>query len=90
MAIVSVLMSTIAALAVSLTAWISGNVSAFGAFGLYIGVGFAVMFVTIGALLWLDARRSRPRSLRMKDASVAMHAMATIPARSVSSDWRSR
>lgn len=90
MALVSVLMSMIAALAVSVTAWITGSVSPLGAFGIYIGVGFAVMFVSLGAFIWLDAVRSRPRSLKMKDTTGAMHAMATIPARSGPSDWAQR
>lgn len=90
MALVSVFASTIAALVASVTALIIGDVSLIGAFGIYIGVGFGLMFVSIGAFLWLDALRSRPRSLRMQDTGGAMHAMAAIPARSGSSDWAQR
>jgi hypothetical protein len=83
-------MSMIAALAVTSSAWMSGDVSALGALGLYIGVGFAVMFVSLGGFLWLDARRSRPRSLRIHDRHAPMPAVATVPARNASSDWTRR
>jgi hypothetical protein len=85
MALVSILMSMMAAFAVSMTAWLSGTVSLFEAFGLYIGVGFGVMIASFALFFLASAWRARPQTVMQHGASAGMPALATIPVRSSSS-----
>ena len=85
MALVSILMSMMAAFALSMTAWLAGAVSVREAVGLYIGLGFGVMIASLALILLASAWRARPQMAMQHGTSAAMPALVTIPARSSSS-----
>ena len=85
MALVSILMSMMAAFALSMTAWLAGTVSLFEAFGLYIGVGFCVMIASLALFCLANAWRARPQVAVHHNASSAMSTLSTLPVRSSSS-----